>query len=106
MISEEIFEDFELELEWKVEEGGNSGVFYFATEKSDEIWHTAPEMQVLDNKFHTDGKNSKTSAGALYDLIKPVIKNVKPAGEYNHCGEFRSRLSTRRAWRVEKARLL
>ena len=83
LISEEIFEDFELELEWKVEEGGNSGVFYFATEKSDEIWHTAPEMQVLDNKFHTDGKNSKTSAGALYDLIKPVIKNVKPAGEYN-----------------------
>ena len=69
LISEEIFEDFELELEWKVEEGGNSGVFYFATERSDEIWHTAPEMQVLDNMFHTDGKKSKTSAGALYDLI-------------------------------------
>ena len=83
LISEETFEDFELKLEWKVEEGGNSGVFYFATEKSDEIWHSAPEMQVLDNKFHTDGKNSKTSAGALYDLIKPAIKNVKPAGEYN-----------------------
>ena len=83
LISEEIFEDFELKLDWKVEEGGNSGVFYYATEKSDEIWHTAPEMQVLDNMFHTDGKKSKTSAGALYDLIEPVIENVKPAGEYN-----------------------
>ena len=83
LISEETFEDFELKLEWKVAEGGNSGVFYFANEKSDEIWHTAPEMQVLDNIFHTDGKKSKTSAGALYDLIEPVIENVKPAGEYN-----------------------
>ena len=83
LISEDIFEDFELKLEWKVEEGGNSGVFYYATEKSDEIWHTAPEMQVLDNMFHTDGKKSKTSAGALYDLIEPVIGNVNPVGEYN-----------------------
>tara|TARA_B100000029_G_scaffold349251_1_gene341587 strand:- start:1066 stop:1725 length:660 start_codon:yes stop_codon:yes gene_type:complete len=83
LISEDIFEDFELELEWKVEKGGNSGVFYFATEKSDAIWHTAPEMQVLDNMLHTDGKKSKTSAGALYDLIEPAIENVNPAGEYN-----------------------
>ena len=83
LISIDVFEDFELKLEWKVAEGGNSGVFYFANERSDEIWHTAPEMQVLDNMFHTDGKKSKTSAGALYDLIEPVIENVKPAGEYN-----------------------
>ncbi|HJM84880.1 MAG TPA: DUF1080 domain-containing protein [Candidatus Marinimicrobia bacterium] len=84
LISEDIFEDFELELEWKVEEGGNSGIFYFATEKSVEIWHSAPEMQVLDNTFHNNGKKSKTSAGALYDLIEPVVENTKPTGEYNH----------------------
>ena len=83
LISENVYKDFELELEWKVTTGGNSGIFYFATEEGNYIWQSAPEMQVLDNKFHTDGKNSKTSAGALYDLIKPVIKNVKPAGEYN-----------------------
>ena len=83
LISEDIYENFELELEWKVEEGGNSGVFYFATEKSDEIWHTAPEMQVLDNMFHNDGKKSKTSAGAVYDLIEPSIDAVKPAGQFN-----------------------
>jgi len=83
LISEDIYENFELELEWKVEEGGNSGVFYFATEKSDEIWHTAPEMQVLDNMFHNDGKKSKTSAGAVYDLIEPSIDTVKPAGQFN-----------------------
>ena len=29
LISEEVFENFELELEWKVAEGGNSGIFYY-----------------------------------------------------------------------------
>ena len=75
--------DFELELEWKVQIGGNSGIFYFANEKGDFIWQSAPEMQVLDNMVHVDGKKTSTSAGALYDLISPSIEVVNPAGEFN-----------------------
>ena len=63
--------------------GGNSGVFYFATEEGDHIWETAPEMQVLDNNVHIDGQTTLTSAGALYALIPPSKSVVKPVGEFN-----------------------
>ena len=83
LISDEIYKNFELELEWKVPEGGNSGIFYFATEEGDNIWQSAPEMQVLDDEEHTDGKNTLTSAGALYAMIAPSVSVVKPVGSFN-----------------------
>ena len=83
LISEEVYKNFELELEWKVPKGGNSGIFYFATEEGDYIWQSAPEMQVVDDEKHTDGKNTLTSAGALYALIAPSVNVVKPVGEFN-----------------------
>ena len=83
LISEDIYKNFELELEWKVPIGGNSGVFYFATEEGDYIWQTAPEMQVLDDNEHTDGKNTLTSAGSLYAMIAPSKSVVKAVGEFN-----------------------
>ena len=83
LISIKQYKDFELELEWKVGPGGNSGIFYFATEEGDYIWQTAPEMQVLDNEIHTDGKNNLTSAGALYAMIEPSDYKTRPVGEFN-----------------------
>ena len=83
LISEEVYKNFELELEWKVPKGGNSGIFYFATEEGNYIWQSAPEMQVVDDAKHTDGKNTLTSAGALYALIAPSANVVKPVGEFN-----------------------
>ena len=83
LISENIYKDFELELEWKVSTGGNRGIFYYASEEGDYIWQSAPEMQVLDNDTHTDGKNTLSSAGALYDLIMPSNVTLKPVGEFN-----------------------
>ena len=82
LISEEVYKNFELELEWKVSTGGNSGVFYFATEEGEYIWQTAPEMQVLDDKNTFDGKSTLTSAGSLYALIAPNKSVVKPVGEF------------------------
>ncbi len=84
LISENVYKDFELELEWKVPPGGNSGIFYFATEDGNYIWQSAPEMQVLDDEGHTDGKNSLTSAGSLYALIQPSKSVVKPVGQFNN----------------------
>ena len=81
------FENFKLQLEWKIGEGGNSGIFYLAQEEGqDKIWRTAPEMQVLDNERHIDaelGKDGNHQAGSLYDLIPAVPQNAKPAGEWN-----------------------
>jgi hypothetical protein len=84
LVTVEKYRDFELELEWKVKPGGNSGVIYRVAETNGPTYITGPEMQVLDDQRHPDGKNPKTSAGALYALIAPVgNKHVNPAGEWN-----------------------
>ncbi len=83
LISSDVYKNFELELEWKVPKGGNSGIFYFATEESDYIWQSAPEMQVLDDATHTKGEATLTSAGSLYGLIAASNSVVKPVGEFN-----------------------
>ncbi|MDX9906014.1 MAG: DUF1080 domain-containing protein [Bacteroidales bacterium] len=81
------FRNFELSLEWKVSEGGNSGIFYLAQEIPGEpVWKSAPEMQILDNEKHPDAKlgiNGNRAAGSLYDLIPGDFKAVKPAGQWN-----------------------
>ena len=83
IITRELYKDFELVLEWKASPAGNSGIFYFATEKGDYVWQTAPEMQVLDNDRHPDGKNPLTSAGSLFALIAPSEDVSKKIGEFN-----------------------
>ena len=83
LLTREKYRNFELELEWKVAPGGNSGIIYLVSEDFGETWNTGPEMQVLDDAKHRDGKNPKTSAGALYGLIAPDNKVLHPAGEWN-----------------------
>lgn len=83
IVTREEFEDFELALEWRVEPGGNSGVFIRASEEVDRIFEGAPEMQVLDDARHVDGGNPLTSAGANYGLHAPSEDVVRPAGEWN-----------------------
>ena len=82
--------NFELSLEWKLSEGGNSGIFILAQEIPDEpIYKSSPEMQILDNEKHVDAKlgvNGNRQAGSLYDLIPAVPQNTKPVGEWNQVG--------------------
>ncbi len=86
LISEKEFTNFELSLEWKISEGGNSGIMWGVQEdeKFDEPYLTGPEIQVLDNQKHPDAKNGPIrQAGALYDMV-PASKDVtKPVGEWN-----------------------
>jgi hypothetical protein len=86
IVYEKPFSNFHLKLDWKISEGGNSGIFYLGQDTHDYIWKTAPEMQVLDNENHPDanaGKDGNRQAGALYDLIPAVPQNAKPAGDWN-----------------------
>jgi hypothetical protein len=83
LVTEREFGDFELSLEWRVEAAGNSGVFYRAAEGEEWIYHSAPEMQVLDDDGHYDGGDPLTSAGANYGLHPAPRGVVRPAGEWN-----------------------
>ena len=87
IITKKQYQNFEFALEWKISEGGNSGIFYLAQEKPDQkIYMSSPEMQVLDNEKHPDaklGRDGNRQAGSLYDLIPAVPQNAKPVGEWN-----------------------
>jgi hypothetical protein len=86
IVTDESFDDFDLKLEWKISKNGNSGVIFFIQDdpkKYEQIWFTGPEMQVLDNDGHPDGKIIKHRAGNLYDLIEGKEGVVKPVGEWN-----------------------
>ena len=77
------FTDFELELEWRVAAGGNSGVFFHATEEHPYIFMSAPEMQILDDALHVDGRNPLTSAGSNYALHAAPRGIVRAVGQWN-----------------------
>lgn len=88
IVTNKQYTDFVLHVEWKIAEGGNSGIFWgvFEDEKFGQPYETGPEIQVLDDERHPDAKNGTThQAGALYDMIAPSEKVVKPAGEWNIC---------------------
>jgi cytochrome c len=82
--SREKFRNFELSLEWKISENGNSGVFYFVADESQTTpWKTGLEMQVLDNEGHPDGEIHSHRAGDLYDLVAADPETVRPPGQWN-----------------------
>lgn len=83
LITRDEFDNFELELEWKVPQGGNSGIMYRVTEDGEETYETGPEMQVLDDARHKDGQSRLTAAGSAYGLYPAPAGVVKPAGEWN-----------------------
>ena len=83
LVTKEQFGDFELELEWKVAGPGNSGIFFRGLDEGETIWHGAPEMQILNNAEHRDGKEPLTSAGSNYAVHAPVRDVTKPIGEWN-----------------------
>lgn len=84
LITENAYENYELSLDWKVAEGGNSGIFYLVTPGHDAIYWAAPEMQVLDDANHRDGGDPMTSAGSAYALYPAPRGVARPAGEWNN----------------------
>jgi 3-keto-disaccharide hydrolase len=83
IITREPYANFELELEWKISKGGNSGIFYRATEEYDHIYWSAPEYQLLDDANAPDGQNRLTAAGSVYAVYPSPAGVEKPAGEWN-----------------------
>lgn len=87
LCTDDQFDWFELELEFKMASGSNSGIMYHVTDEGGAVWATGPEIQLEDNKAAQDPQR----CGWLYALYKPSddpktgqpIDSTKPAGEWN-----------------------
>jgi cytochrome c len=85
IVSPDEYENFELNLEWKISPCGNSGIIYNVVESTayEYVWQSGPEMQVLDNTCHPDARFPTHKAGDLYDMLECKYVTVKPAGQWN-----------------------
>ncbi|WP_431215414.1 3-keto-disaccharide hydrolase [Puia sp. P3] len=86
IVTNEEYENFELNLEWKVSKGSNSGIIFDVQEnpKYGATYLTGPEMQVLDNKDASDNKKQNHLAGCLYDMSgDSTVSKPHPVGEWN-----------------------
>ncbi|MEX1270701.1 MAG: DUF1080 domain-containing protein [Balneolaceae bacterium] len=74
IITNDLYSDFELELEFKITEGANSGIKYFVDAELNRGEGSAigAEFQILDDRQHPDasqGVKGNRTLGGLYDLI-------------------------------------
>jgi len=83
IITRETYKDFELQVEWNISAGGNSGIMFRVGLGDDQPYLTGPEIQILDNERHSDKASTLTSAGALYGLYPAENVKLKPAGQWN-----------------------
>ncbi|WP_375447247.1 DUF1080 domain-containing protein [uncultured Fibrella sp.] len=94
LVSDKEYENFDLEFEFKLPKGSNSGVIYKVEDRSDIVstYMSGPEYQVIDDRgyewFDKDGKRlqlAKTQlTGAAYDMYEPTDLNlIKPIGDWN-----------------------
>ncbi|MGN6248686.1 MAG: 3-keto-disaccharide hydrolase [Ginsengibacter sp.] len=91
LVTNDEYKNFDLKLDWKISEKGNSGIIFYVHEdpaKYNETYVTGIEMQILDNGSptrlgHPDGKYYTHRAGDLYDLM--ASKEVaNPLGQWNN----------------------
>jgi hypothetical protein len=82
IITDATFDQFDLRWEWKISQGGNSGVKYFVLE--DEPSAIGHEYQIIDDERHPDAKiGPHRQTAALYDVFPAHDRPMKPAGEWN-----------------------
>jgi hypothetical protein len=86
----EKFADFELQVDFKITPGANSGIKIFVDTALNKGAGSSigPEFQILDDVLHPDaklGRDGNRKMGSLYDMIPaPTNKKVNPVGEWNH----------------------
>ena len=88
IVTADKFGAFELQLDFRMAKGANSGIIYHVTEEGGAVWATGPEIQLEDNEFAADAQK----CGWLYALYQPptdpktgkALDTTKPAGEWNH----------------------
>ena len=81
----QMFEDFAIEFEWKVDEGASAGIFYRVVDNGEPPGDTGAEYRIQDDRNHPDGENPITSTGAVVGLLTPsAFKEPMPPNVWNY----------------------
>jgi hypothetical protein len=78
------YASFELQLDWKVSKGANSGILYHVLETKHASYETGPEYQLIDDNGYPGKLEDWQKSGADYAMHPPAKVVSKSAGEYNH----------------------
>ncbi len=79
-MSTQLYADFDFRFEFKISQGGNSGVMYRVANSEKHPYETGPEYQILDIR---DGQDNTTTTGSLYGLYARTENASKPTGQWN-----------------------
>jgi len=80
IVTDDKYDWFELELDFNVTKGGNSGIMVHCADEGDMMWFSGPEIQIYDDH----GEPGAQKTGYLYELYSSNVDSTKPAGQWNH----------------------
>jgi hypothetical protein len=82
LITDATYDQFDVRWDWKISQGGNSGLKYFVLE--DQPSAIGHEYQMIDDERHADAKiGPHRQTAAFYDVFPAANRPLKPAGEWN-----------------------
>lgn len=79
IVTDELYDWFEMTLEFNLGKDQNSGIILRATNEGETMWQSGPEVQLYDHPAEEDVEIS----GYLYQLYKSETDAQKPAGQWN-----------------------
>jgi hypothetical protein len=83
LITNDMFENFEFSIDWKISPKGNSGIMYLVTEQFDNTYQSGPEYQLIDDDGFTGQIEEYQKTSANYAMQAPTVKAVNPPGTWN-----------------------
>jgi len=87
LVTDEVYQDFDLRFEWKISRAGNSGLFINVQERPElpTTFSTGPEYQLLDDKNVEPDylKNPTHKAAAIFGVVPNNSNSMPKPDEWN-----------------------
>jgi len=83
IMTSDMYEKYELMVDWKIAPGGNSGIIYNATEEYPASYQSGPEYQLIDDEGFPDKLEDWQKTACDYAMYTASSRPTKPVGQYN-----------------------
>jgi hypothetical protein len=84
LITDSVYTNFELDIDWKISPEGNSGILYMVTEDYDQSFLSGPEYQLIDDEGFPEKIEAYQHTAANYAMKAPSVWAAHKPGEWNH----------------------